>query len=165
MVKCSPELLAWAQQHDVEDILKYDGDIERITQLCLNNRQEYELPDCLGELKYLDGLYLTGMSLEHFPAWIRKLKRLTRLNIWDNHIQKLPDWIGELRKLKCLYVWGNQIIALPASITELLSLEKFDADYNKLRTVPDDLGRLRSLKELKLTDIVIHELKYRSSFP
>jgi len=71
MVKCSPELLAWAQQHDVEDILKYDGDIERITQLCLNNRQEYELPDCLDELIHLETLGLTGMDLHQYPVGVR----------------------------------------------------------------------------------------------
>jgi len=157
MAKCSPELLAWAQQHDVEDILKYDGDIERITSLYLN-RQEYELSDCLDELIHLETLGLTGMDLHQFPVWVRTLKCLTYLNIWDNHIQVLPDWLGELTKLKRLYVRGNQIAILPRSITELLSLEEFDADYNKLTALPDDLGRLRSLKELKLTDIVIQQL-------
>jgi len=157
MAKCSPELLAWAQQHDVEDIFKHEGNIERITQLCLNCKA-YALPDCLGELKYLEGLYLTGMNLDCFPGWIRQCKRLTQLNVWDNHIQVLPDWLGELRKLKILYVRGNEIAALPASITELLGLEKFDADYNQITALPFDLGRLRALKELKLTNNLLSEL-------
>jgi len=157
MAKCSPELLAWAQQHDVEDILKHEGDIERITQLYLNCKA-YALPDCLGELEYLEQLYLKGMRLDYFPDWIRQCKRLTRLNVNDNHIQALPDWLGELRKLKLLYVRGNQIAALPASITELYGLEELDADYNQITALPFDLGRLRVLKELNLTKNRLSEL-------
>jgi len=89
----------------------------KATSLSLDNRKLSTLPDCIGNLKNLEYLYLGY-----------------------NQLTELPESIGELTKLNYLYLFENQLTSLPESIGQLTELNKLDIGSNQLSRISDCIG-------------------------
>jgi len=77
--------------------------------LDLNNNQLTQLPNEIGNLVSLEGLYLYSNQLTQLPAEIGNLVSLERLNLHNNELTQLPTEIGNLVALKWLYLSGNNL--------------------------------------------------------
>lgn len=96
-----------------------------------NNEVIGELPESIGNLIYLEQLYLFS----------------------NNLYQHIPQSIGNLISLKGLYLNSSRInySTIPESIGDLINLEYLNLHANNLQgTVPVSIGNLTKLKELNL---------------
>ncbi|MEM7537630.1 MAG: leucine-rich repeat domain-containing protein [Chloroflexota bacterium] len=62
------------------------------------------LPDAIGRLSSLQGLYLDDNQLSELPDAIGQLSSLQSLDLNDNQLNELPDTIGQLSSLQSLYL-------------------------------------------------------------
>ncbi len=108
------------------------------------------LPESIGKLESLQGLYLGSNQLTTLPESIGNLSSLKRLSLSVNLLSTLPESIGNLSSLKDLILHNNQFTTLPESIGNLNSLKHLHATSNKLTTLPESIGNLSSLEELYL---------------
>jgi hypothetical protein len=116
------------------------------------------LPDDLGALANLEGLYVQNNRLTRFPA-VRGLTRLKNLSVWDNPIGSVPDWIGELEALESLTLEQCGLSGLPAGIWSLRRLERLGlAENPALGSLPTEVAGLVSLKTLLVYRCGLREL-------
>ncbi|KAL3355208.1 hypothetical protein AABB24_019342 [Solanum stoloniferum] len=110
------------------------------------------LPEDIGSLSSLEGLYLSGNNFEHLPSSIAQLCALGYLELSDcKRLTQLPEDIGSLSSLEHLNLQGNNFDRLPQSISELGDLRCLILSNCKRHTLlPEDIECLSSLKELYL---------------
>jgi internalin A len=121
-----------------------------ILDLSLNSLTE--LPESIGQLTRLQGLYLYKNQLASLPEVIGQLTRLQVLDLNNNQLASLPESIGQLTRLQGLHLNNNQLASLPESIGQLTQLQELDLSGNQLASLPEALRQLESLKELYLHD-------------
>ena len=131
---------------------------EKQTSLNLSLFNLKTLPVELGELTYLQKLYLSCSQLSVIPSEIKNLTNLQELNLSSNQIKELPPQIGRLRNLENLMLFDNQLCVLPAEIAELKNLTKLNLSNNQLSVIPSEIGGLTNLKQLFLSYNQIREL-------
>ena len=122
------------------------------TTLNLSDMYLSILPDSIGNLTNLRGLYVYENQLTILPDWIGSLSNLKELNVTRNQLTSLPDSIGNLTNLKELSIGGNSLTSLPDSIGNLTNLKTIYVNYNSLTTLPDSIGNLTNLEELWIND-------------
>ncbi|XP_059284914.1 probable LRR receptor-like serine/threonine-protein kinase At1g53420 [Lycium ferocissimum] len=133
----------------------------RVVQIDFSNRRlEGKIPKEIGDLQYLEALYLNGNNLRgSIPEPIKNLKNLVNLSLCDNSLEgPIPPFFGEMKSLKsiCHYRdlcknFFDQII--PPELGSLPSLEHLDLGHNFLSgKIPDELGNIKSLIKLYLVD-------------
>ncbi|KAL8268484.1 hypothetical protein R6Q59_002282 [Mikania micrantha] len=103
-----------------------------------------KLPDNIGELESLEGLYLARCySIRESPSSICMLKQLKILCFWHCFcLEKLPEEIGQLESLEelCMTRCYN-IREIPKSICLLKKLKKLELEgCRRLEKLPDDIG-------------------------
>ena len=73
--------------------------------MILSDNKLEVLPQSIGELEKLEGLYLSGNKLNSLPQNIVKLKKLKYLSLLENEKLVLSDeqkyWIEELKNSGC----------------------------------------------------------------
>ena len=106
------------------------------------------LPESIGGLQALTGLYVDGNRLTSLPEWIGGLQALTKLNMGANRLTSLPESIGGLQALTGLYVDGNQLTSLPESIGGLQALTTLGVGANQMTSLPESIGGLQALTVL-----------------
>ena len=84
------------------------------------------LPDSIGNLKFLKTLNLNGCGLKYLPESIGNLKNLKILDLSGCNLTTLPESFVNLQNLEKLYIRGNCFISVPDSIGKLKSLKYFD---------------------------------------
>jgi Leucine-rich repeat (LRR) protein len=77
------------------------------------------LPDSIGNLINLKGLYLSNNKFSSLPDSIGNLINLQKLHLSDNQFSSLPDSIGNLINLKILLITNNKLESLPTSILKI----------------------------------------------
>ncbi|CAN6334537.1 unnamed protein product [Urochloa humidicola] len=77
--------------------IKYIGSFFQLTFLGINSEGITELPDDIGDLRYLQTLDTRGSGIKSLPTTISRLQNLMRLLIDD---VELPDKIGDLQTLQ-----------------------------------------------------------------
>src|ERR1044071_2300736 len=113
------------------------------SELWLGNLSMSTLPESVGQLAGLRGLYLPWNKPTGLPACIAGLGRLCRLSL-------RPGSVGHLSGLRGLYLHGNKLTALPDCIGQLAQLRRLYLDDNLLGKLPESIGRLSRLEDLSL---------------
>ncbi len=85
----------------------YKKDNGNIVELCLYNCNLKEIPESIGNLVYLQKLFLNNNQLKSLPQTIKKLSELNYLNIKNNKFEKLTPELYYLNKLEVLKWKGN----------------------------------------------------------
>ncbi|MHA1334225.1 MAG: leucine-rich repeat domain-containing protein [Promethearchaeota archaeon] len=170
---------------DLEKIKNYDGsglilEENHITYLTFNNCRLRILPQIVGNLNFLKGLFLkknqikvlptnigelnslkilnlNDNQLHNLPNELTKLSHLNKLYLDHNNIKTLPSSIGDLALLKVLSLWGNQLATIPASIGNLKNLRFLGLSSNRLISIPDTIS---GLKSLQICDLSNNNLKF-----
>ena len=95
----------------------------RILDLSDNNLNE--LPSNIGDLKYLEKLWINSNNLEYLPPSIGNLSNLKELVVARNNLKELPRTIGKLTKLEILHLFRNDLSTLPlTNMKKMISLKK-----------------------------------------
>ena len=100
------------------------------------------LPERLGDLRQLTGLYIHSMGLVDLPASFTALAALRTLDLGHNALPSLPEDIGRLSGLThFLYLSHNRLTELPASLGDLTRLRYLNVSHNALEALPESTGR------------------------
>jgi len=126
------------------------GNLKWLQTLWLSNNQLKILPETIGNLTALQILTLSGNKLINLPETIGNLTALQILNLSYNKLTNLPETIGNLTALQILDLSHNKLRTLPESITNFSSIEKLYLSENQLSTLPGSITKLESLQELYL---------------
>ncbi len=111
-----------------KDVKEYLSETEevveggRLVKLNLNECKMKRIPEEIGELTGLRGLYLYGNQLATLPNSIGKLTQLHILFLGGNQFREMPAFISELRQLEILEFMGNPATELPNYIVKLPEL-------------------------------------------
>ncbi|GEM_PF-1028930 len=128
------------------------------TELDLSELSLIWLPPEIGNLSYLEKLYLKDNQLSKLPPEIGNLVNLEVLSLWRNRLSTLPSQIGHLINLQKLSAFSNQLSELPPEIGNLVNLLELSLWRNRLSTLPSQIGYLTNLRVLNLRDNQLSEL-------
>lgn len=117
-----------------------------------------EIPESIGQLEALKGLYLRFNTLKNLPETIGNIKSLKEFGLSNNDLESLPNAIGCLKNIEVLNVSNNKISNLPLSIGDLVSLKSLSLNDNNLTSIPDSIQNLNSLKSLELRNNQLREV-------
>ena len=119
-----------------------------VTKLVLSCNDIAVVPDAIGALTNLKGLYLGGNKIATLPASIGRLTALETLYLYRNILTAVPPSIGSLTALTYLYLGDNRITTLPTTIGGMTALTYLNLHGNQLAGLPDAIGQLTGLKFL-----------------
>ncbi|MEM7532538.1 MAG: fibronectin type III domain-containing protein [Chloroflexota bacterium] len=148
------------------------GNLDKLTQLLLDNNGLSSLPPQLGQLSLLQELQLQQNRLTELPSELGNLDQLTLLQISQNQLTTLPPSLSELPKLEEL-LFDNNPIENPAEIQPPPALKTLDlsrtgmteisekvlnasgltaliVDHNAIEFIPAGINRLSNLETLSL---------------
>ncbi len=94
----------------------------------------------------------SGLNLNSLPDCFGQLRFIEQLDVGDNALASLPVSIGQLANLTDLDAHNNALLSLPESLTQLQRLQRLNLEGNLLEELPRDLYRLAALRELRLCD-------------
>jgi len=115
-----------------------------------------KLPDGIGQLTYLESLYVQFNQLQQLPVTIGNLFNLKDLKLGGNNLRRIPKEIGNLSNLEILTLWDNNLTELPSEIGKLKQLMGLDISHNPLKELPDEITELTNLQRFYLnTDILL----------
>ncbi|MFX1293988.1 MAG: TIR domain-containing protein [Promethearchaeota archaeon] len=126
------------------------ADNGHITELGLNEKRLYTLPNSIGYLNSLQYLNIGNNHLTTLPESIGDLSSLFKLNLINNKLTSLPESIGNLKSLKILHLMNNQLTTLPESLGNLHSLKQLNLRNNSLIILSESISKLKSLQALWL---------------
>lgn len=92
----------------------------------------------------------SGLKLTSLPDCFGQLRFIEQLDLGDNALTSLPDSVGKLTGLTHLDARKNALITLSACVTKLHGLKRLNLDGNQLEELPRDMQRLTALRELRL---------------
>ena len=109
-----------------------------------------EIPDCIGDLVYLENLKIMSSQnlVGDIPATIGNLRNLKSLTLFGQ-LTSIPDEIWQLENLETLdlkTIAENE----PAAIGELTNLTKLTLECNYAGPMPESFGNLRKLTSMTL---------------
>lgn len=114
-----------------------------------------EIPESIGDLVYLEQLYLFSNNLyRYIPQSIGNLINLKGLYLNSSRINwsTIPESIGNLTNLEYLALHSNYLEgSIPSSIGNLTKLKELSLHFTKLEgNIPSSIGNLHDLQSLQL---------------
>ena len=121
-----------------------------------DNNLSGQLPNALGNLAYLENLWLSYNSLiGPIPAALGSLTDLEILNLAGNNLRgPIPNALGNLTYLRSLWLNNNRLSGpIPNALGNLTLLERLQLQHNRLiDPLPDGIGNLRNLQYLDISN-------------
>ena len=87
------ELLNWAREYQVKDILENQDNLLNLKSLDFSFKRLHSIPKYIFELSSLENLNLSHNQLQELPQEITRLKSLKVLDISWNHITHNLDFL------------------------------------------------------------------------
>ncbi len=113
-----------------------------------------EIPEDLGQLTALTGLYLNDNQLTgSIPSSLGNLTALTILVLNENELTgSIPSSLGDLNSLGTLSLFSNRLTgSIPTELGDLSNLTRLYLHQNRLTgEIPSELGNLSNLEHLYL---------------
>ncbi|KAJ8547828.1 hypothetical protein K7X08_021064 [Anisodus acutangulus] len=118
------------------------------------------LPDSLGNLKSLIGLYLDHSSIKELPSSVGLLSHLKFFTASNcKSLCELPNSMSSLSSLVRLCLQGTSVSELNFQLGNFKSLEKLEMrDCTSIRSLPSSIGNMVCLTTLNLCNTSITEL-------
>jgi hypothetical protein len=116
-------LVFYYNSHLGNQHVKHIGSFFRLTFLGINSSEVTELPECIGDLKYLQTLDITGSGIRKLPPSIGRLQKLVRLLVHYN--VQLPDEVGDLQalqELRTVFTCSIRFVEALGCLTKLKKL-------------------------------------------
>lgn len=109
------------------------------------------IPEGLGRLSSLEGLWLKGTPIGGLPATVGQLKELRTLSIHCFRFQGLPEEIGDAEKLETIeIIAASSLPSLPDSLARLKGLSRLSVGYLSGAKLPPVLFQMPWLTVLGL---------------
>jgi len=124
---------------------------EHIVSLRLSNQGMSQISEKIGELVYLEELFLEGNKLTVLPVQICSLVNLKKLRLSHNKINDLPDCLSRLISISELYLGDNLLTEIPSEALSLGELKVLDLTNNDIKFFNPELKNLE-----KITSIGLH---------
>lgn len=127
--------------------------LKSLRRLILSFNHLKDLPEEIGNLKELEGLYIENIGTQRTPILSNELfsKEIKyKEKKCDHCLETLPESIGGFVNLKKLALSGNNLVNLPASFGKLKRLESLNLNSNQFETLPEIFRELKSLKILSI---------------
>ncbi|CAL4905783.1 unnamed protein product [Urochloa decumbens] len=137
--------------------VKYIGSFFRLTFLRIDCREVTELPEGIGELRYLQTLDIGRSGIRKLPPSIGRLQKLVRL-IVSNPVE-LPDEIGDLQALQELSRICHYSIKLVEALRRLTKLKRLGIEMPHRWKLDCDTGRYEEAFESSLAVMGKHGLQ------
>ena len=92
-------------------MLVFELDLENITTLCFEGNSIESIPEQIGNMSYVEELYLRRNAIKALPSRIGEMEALDSLYLEDNELtaEGIPATIGELSNLKGLCLHRNKL--------------------------------------------------------
>lgn len=97
------------------------------------------LPESIGQLKFLQILDLRNNNLTELPESIGNLEFLEELILHDNALRSVPKSIGNLKNLGLLHLDNNELTTLPDTICNLKTWYPIGLSINKIGSLSDKI--------------------------
>lgn len=117
-----------------------------------------ELPEEIGKLRNLQGLFLAGNDIAFLPSSIGNLSNLKELDLSFNQLETIPESFGNLSNLQKLNLTQNHLKNLPNSIGKLKSLTELSVKHNRITSLPEDFGGMVGLTTLNIEQNKLSDL-------
>ncbi len=148
---------------DLKSIPKNFGNLKSLKELditgCELNEEDF---DVLGQLEQLEVLICNHMcdrEIYEFPSFIRNLKNLKILDLSDLNFKTIPSWITELKNLEAINLNWTTIEEIPDFFVELTNLKELYISYTpKLKKITSNISKMSCLKILSKQSINLSEI-------
>jgi internalin A len=117
-----------------------------------------QIPEEVGSLTWLLGLWVVDNPISEIPDFIDRLSELTTLHLELNQISVLPATLSQLTKLTTLYIDGGAPSAADPVIGTLENLQSLALRRLRLKKFPDWIRNLKKLRILYLDSNHLNEL-------
>ncbi|CAM6110319.1 unnamed protein product [Calypogeia fissa] len=122
------------------------GDLQKLTQVCLDNTLLETMPNSIGRLVNLRNLSLRSTLLKCLPESVGDLGKLQVLDLQDTPLNTVPNSIGKLRSLLKLNLLETKIRTLPVAMVDMSELYILTISSTKWRAWPAALGKLHPVE-------------------
>lgn len=127
--------------------------------LSLCNKELYQLPHTIGQLKNLRNILLKNNHLSDLPHELASLQKIEAINIGNNNFTALPNVLRYAASLKKLHLFNNSLEYLdPVCLQGLNNLTLLNLNNNKLKSIPGEINRLPYLEVLSLDNNQLYEI-------
>lgn len=157
------ELFGYMRTYGFDSLPESFGEMKNIEELDLSNLSLKKLPLSFSSLSNLKILDLSYNDFEAFPTQVYELKNLEVLNLKLSHLDTLPPGIGQLKKLRILILDDNKFNDFPFAVTELSNLEELSITSSNISTVPSEIMKLNKLRRLDLSSFWSYKHKNQIS--
>ncbi|CAL4898485.1 unnamed protein product [Urochloa decumbens] len=138
--------------------VKYIGSFFQLTFLRINCREVTELPEGIGDLRYLQTLDIQRSGIEKLPPSIGRLQKLVRLFV--SYSVELPDEIEDLQALQELPItYYNSSIKFVETLRRLTKLKTLGLDMPHRQELGCDTGRYEEAFKSSLAAMGKHGLQ------
>jgi hypothetical protein len=138
--------------------LKYIGSFFRLTFLRIGCSKVTELPEGIGDLRYLQTLDIEGSGIRKLPPSIGRLQKLVRLLV--SNVVELPDEVGDLQALQELpSTYFFHSIKFVESLRRLTKLKELGIDIPYRERLGCDTERYEEAFKSSLAAIGKHGLQ------
>ena len=133
----------------------------------LSNPRLTALPEEVGDLQNLGGLFVERCGLTEIPSTLGRLPRLANIGITtttditgaNGGLTAIPSELGALPSLLSLYITGNpRLERIPSELGNIASLYRLDLSSNGLVGLPVELGNIPGLDKLYLQNNQLRSL-------
>ncbi len=112
--------------YDEEIFHAYKIKNNHVVKLWLSYSKITNIPDSIGNLKFLKELHLRHCNVKFLPESIGNLKSLKILDLTQCSLSSLPKSFKELQNLEKLYIYNNLFDSIPESIRHIKNLKFID---------------------------------------
>jgi Leucine-rich repeat (LRR) protein len=122
------------------------------------------LPRYVGDMIYLQDLYMASNNFKDIPDHVYELPNLKRISFADNEITEIPEKLIAKEGIEEVYLGKNDISEIPPSLFEMKDLKVLQLDRCLLTYLSPDIAKLQTLTVLNigwngLRDLPYEELK------
>lgn len=155
------ELFGYAFTYGLDSLPESFGEMKNLEELDLSSISLTKLPQSFSNLTSLKTLNLGYNDFDEFPRQILELGNLEFLNLELSHLDSIPPEIRHLKKLKTLILDDNRFRDFPVAVTELGNLESLSITSSNISSIPKEIGNLKKLKVLDLSSFWSYKDKNR----
>jgi hypothetical protein len=142
--------------------VKNIGSFFRLTFLGIKCSEVTELPECIGDLKYLQTLDIKGSGIGKLPTSIGRLQKLVRLLVHISVV--LPDEIGDLQALQELRTVSTCPIRFVEGLGCLTKLKTLEITMPNRKQLGCDTEQYKEALKSSLASMGKHGLQSLSIF-
>ncbi|MEA3477082.1 MAG: hypothetical protein U9R60_02795 [Bacteroidota bacterium] len=119
-----------------------------------------DLPVYIGDMLYLQSLYLTSNKFTMVPEPVYNLKNLKRIRMGGNQLSEIPQQLVMMQSIQELFFGKNMITEIPSATFDMQDLYVLKLNHNKIEHLSPKIAQLEKLEVLNLSSNNISEIPF-----